>query len=99
MDDTRSSGPVDVLAVIDAACCVLALDKHADPQCQLAEARAAVAELIEADRAYDTARSRYNAAFQNGPHGDIAEQRWAQEQLNDAKGRRSAALTNIRSAP
>lgn len=39
---------VDVLAVMDAACCVLAIDKCADPQKQLEQARAAIAELIEA---------------------------------------------------
>ena len=38
---------VDVLAVMDAACCVLAIDKCADPQKQLEQARAAIAELIE----------------------------------------------------
>jgi hypothetical protein len=37
---------MDVLAVMDAACCVLAIDKKADPQKQLEQARAAVAELI-----------------------------------------------------
>lgn len=49
-DDMTAAGGVgvDVLAVMDAACCVLATDKTADPQRQLEQARAAVAELIEA---------------------------------------------------
>lgn len=38
---------VDVLAVMDAACCVLATDKKADPKKLLQQARAAVAELIK----------------------------------------------------
>lgn len=39
---------VDVLAVMDAASNVLRMDPTADPQLQLEQARAAVAELIEA---------------------------------------------------
>ena len=59
------------------------------------EAYAAVAELIEADKEYDTARSRYDHAFCDGPRGDLHEQRLAQKMLREAKERRAAALARI----
>ena len=62
---------------------------------QNAEARAAVAELIEADKEYDTARSRYDHAFCDGPRGDMQEQRLAQKMLREAKERRAAVLARI----
>ena len=91
------TAPVDVLAVIDS--CTDELEKQ--PGCyytdaaKLQEARAAIAELIEADKAYDTARSRYDHAFRDGPHGNLDEQRDAQHMLREAKKRRAAALARV----
>lgn len=89
--------PVDVLAVMDS--CTDELEKQ--PGCyytdaaKLQEARAAIAGLIEADKAYDTARSRYDHAFRDGPHGNLDEQRDAQHMLREAKKRRAAALARV----
>ena len=94
---STKTAPVDVLAVIDS--CTDELEKQ--PGCyytdaaKLQEARAAIAELIEADKAYDTARSRYDHAFRDGPHGNLDEQRDAQHMLREAKKRRAAALARV----
>ena len=91
------AAPVDVLAVMDS--CTDELEKQ--PGCyytdaaKLQEARAAIAGLIEADKAYDTARSRYDHAFRDGPHGNLDEQRDAQHMLREAKKRRAAALARV----
>ena len=94
--------PVDVLAVMDAlvestARLAAGGTVTADPHTvEVAKrTRAAIAELIEADKAYDTARSRYDHAFRDGPHGNLDEQRDAQHMLREAKKRRAAALARV----
>ena len=75
--------PVDVLAVMDS--CTDELEKQ--PGCyytdaaKLQEARAAIAELIEADKAYDYARRP------NRPQN--------QHDLRETAERRAAALANV----
>lgn len=86
------NGPVDVLKILDLAAEQLSYDGHRD----LIEARAAVAELIEADVAYDTTRSRHTAAFKDGPHGDLREQREAQAMLNAARDRRADSIARVK---
>lgn len=62
MNANESKG---VLAVMDAAACLLRTDPTADPQRQLEKARAAVAELIEAHRSLH----RFVTDFHNGRFG------------------------------
>ena len=94
-----SDDKIDVLAVMDLAAGLLIGcpddDVAEDCSADVAKARAAIAELIEADKAYDTARSRYDHAFRDGPHGNLDEQRDAQHMLREAKKRRAAALARV----
>lgn len=59
---------VGVLAVMDAACCVLAIDKLADPQKQLEQARADVAELLAAGKVMR--RGRHISRMEDSPDGE-----------------------------
>ena len=88
------TAPVDVLAVMDGVASRFR-HPHNAMQRNFIEARAAIAELIEADKAYDTARSRYDAAFRDGPYGNLNEQRDAQHMLREAKKRRATALARV----
>lgn len=102
MADKNTGATVDVLYVMDR---LVALSKEIDvtysieAQKQDAReaqyARDAVAELIAADKEYDTARSRYDHAFRDGPHGDLQEQRASQKMLREAKTRRADALARV----
>jgi hypothetical protein len=103
------SAPVDVLAVMDQAAATLGWDgteirangdeegaeryfKQADA---IREARAAVAELIEADHELDAARQ---ALWESGGL-DGVERAAALNREIDAKERRAAALANASGAP
>lgn len=82
------SGPVDVLGVLEQAAdtCPDRLDWD------LREARAAVAELIDADREYDVARAYFSVA--TGKTGcDPATTR-----LAAAQNRRAVALARVQVA-
>lgn len=96
---------MNALAVIEADAAAANTARRNDPYTspatikacakESAAARAAIAGLIEADKAYDTARSRYDHAFRDGPHGNLDEQRDAQHMLREAKKRRAAALARV----
>ena len=88
------SAPVDVLAVMDS--CTDELEKQ--PGCyytdaaKLQEARAAIAELIEACKERDLAQASYYCI----PPGDArlsVSERW--ERLKAARQRYAAALANV----
>ena len=89
------AAPVDVLAVMDALIHYATMKSGGVGRGYHEKARAAIAGLIEADKAYDTARSRYDHAFRDGPHGNLDEQRDAQHMLREAKKRRAAALACV----
>lgn len=81
------SGPVDVLTVMQASADqlwryrrdILARDEE--------QARAAVAELIAADKEYDEARAAH--------HGARVNTQGVEQRLFKAEKRRAAALSNI----
>jgi len=84
---------VDVLAVMESAAWLAESEIN---RRELEEARAAVAELIEADIAYDAAMTkRHSRAYL-----DCApiKQRRIQEWLVNASKRRAAALSRVRDA-
>lgn len=82
----QPAGVVDVLAAMEAAAVALLDDTGGVGEaCELSDARAAVAELIAADREYDEARVHHDRldSFRSGAA------------LKRAKERRAAALTAI----
>ena len=89
--------------VIDAA--INKVRQHAWPQAMdLEEARAAVAELIEADREYDHAKARRIEADNRTTRGDRTDEAFrlqasANHAYDRANARRAAALANIGAAP
>lgn len=62
------TAPVDVLAVMDAIANGVHPTRHATEYVALTNARAAVAELIEADKEYDEARADFDSAFRPATH-------------------------------
>ncbi|MFD0738281.1 hypothetical protein ACFQZQ_03120 [Lysobacter koreensis] len=84
------SAPVDVLAVMGDAECRWRLVHETTKADAMAEARAAVAELIAADREYDAAK--VELATQRRQVGAVAtaEVRW-----HRAVARRAASLARI----
>lgn len=90
---TNGAGKVDVLAVMDAACCVLAIDRKADPQRQLEQARAAIAELIESATEL-RARQR---DYLSQPKGERVEQKG--RLVGEAAARLDAALARVEAKP
>lgn len=106
------SAPVDVLAVMDLARESLRNSSQQTPEglalhSAVARARAALAELIEADKDYDDAL----AAFAAGPFPNLTPDsidewadEWArvaqradlQDRLESAKTRRAAALARVK---
>lgn len=84
------SGPVDVLAVMECAELCITAHRHAPVVRSLAEARAAVAELIAADKEFDASYAEFPAV---GAEKAAIERGAAR--INAARYRRAAALANV----
>ena len=98
-----SAQPVDVLAVMesDAAHAKamrqrMAADNVEESYMRSAAARAAVAELVEADREYDKAKAAFVASIPFAETGTNMDER---ERYAKAAARRDAALARIGGAP
>ncbi len=65
----------------------------------LNEARAVIAELIDACTEHNAALREHGAAFAQGHHGEIGWQRRVQDRLNDATVRMAAALRAVGPQP
>lgn len=89
------SGPVDVLAVMDAAIDNLQSAGYIGNTIGMKESRAAVAELIEADQEYDAARAAHASAHGRGRHHELLG---ARTRFDAARARREVALANVGSA-
>jgi hypothetical protein len=87
--NTNTNAPVDVLAVFDRKLAMRQLGPD------MAEVRAAVAELVAADREYDEARLAYQRARKALlPHEGAAEK----VRFLAADARRAAAIAKFRGA-
>jgi hypothetical protein len=99
------SAPVNVLSVLDAEIQAFTNTKdivsvsvparkstYEEHLARLREARAAVAELIEADREYDVAAEAYKALHAGTLHVEFVEVR---DRMRDATLRREAALARV----
>lgn len=87
------SAPVDVLAVLSRRSAELTRKYGADND--LAAVRAAVAELIEADKEYDVARAALTAYLLSGADTRPMSETGLEERFNAADARRTAALARF----